>query len=398
MPGPTVVLLGMLTKIPVAGPAWLVLHYMEGLRRLGFDPWYVEAHARTPSMFMEYEDDNASHKAAGFVARIMRRYGFGDRWAFHALHEDGRVYGLSEGRLKRLYRSAELIVNLHGGTAPLPEHAETGRLVYLETDPVELEVEVYDGRQEAIDSLEQHVAFFTWGLNYGQPDCAVPLHDRLSAVPSPPPVLLDAWAAGPVRSSAPFTTVANWEQPWRALEIDGVTYHWSKHFEFLKVVDLPTQVEASLELALSSCSDEDRGLLARKGWRVRDALPLSAELDVYRDYIQSSLGEFSVAKEQNVRLRSGWFSERSATYLAAGRPVVLQDTGFESFLPVGEGLFSFDNTDEAAAAIETILSDPARHARAAREIAREFLAVDVVLRDLLRHVDAVIPATAARRA
>ena len=213
MAGPPVVLLGMLTKIPVAGPAWLVLHYMEGLRRLGFDPWYVEAHARTPSMFMEHEDDDASDKAAGFVARIMSRYGFGDRWAFHALHEDGRVYGLSETRLKRLYSSAELIVNLHGGTAPLPEHAETGRLVYLETDPVELEVELYDGRREAIDSLEQHVAFFTWGLNYGQPDCAVPLHDRLSAVPSPPPVLLDAWAAGPARPSAPFTTVANWEQP-----------------------------------------------------------------------------------------------------------------------------------------------------------------------------------------
>jgi hypothetical protein len=388
----------MLTKIPVAGPAWLVLHYMEGLRRLGFDPWYVEAHARTPSMFMEHDDDHASDKAAGFVARVMSRYGFGDRWAFHALHEDGRVYGSSEARLKRLYRSAELIVNLHGGTVPLPEHAQTGRLVYLETDPVELEVELYDGRREAIDSFEQHVAFFTWGLNYGQPDCAVPLHDRLSAVPSPPPVLLDAWAADTARPSAPFTTVANWKQSWRALEIDGDTYHWSKHLEFLKVVDLPSRVGARLELALSSCCEEDRQLLARNGWRVRDALQLSAELDVYRDYIQSSLGEFSVAKDQNVRLRSGWFSERSAMYLAAGRPVVLQDTGFDSFLPVGEGLFSFATAEEAAAAIEAILTDPVRHARAARDIAREYLSVDVVLRDLLRHVDAFVPATVARRA
>jgi hypothetical protein len=396
MAGPPVVLLGMLTKIPVAGPAWLVLHYMEGLRRLGFDPWYVEAHARTPSMFMEHEDDDASQKAAAFVARVLGRYGFGDRWAFHALHEDGRVYGLSEGRLRRLYRSAELIVNLHGGTVPLPEHVASGRLVYLETDPVELEVEVYDGRQEAIDFLEQHVAFFTWGLNYGRSDCRVPLHDRLAAVPSPPPVLLDAWSADPPSSSARFTTVGNWKQGWRALAIDGVTYHWSKHFEFSKVVDLPGRVQAPLELALSNCDDHDREFLTRHGWRVRHALPISNDLDVYRDYIQASLGEFSVAKDQNVRLRSGWFSERSASYLAAGRPVVLQDTGFDSFLPVGEGLFSFLTVDEAAAAIETILSDPARHSRAALEIAREYLAVDVVLRDLLRHAGARLPATVAR--
>lgn len=398
MAGPPVVLLGMLTKIPVAGPAWLVLQYMEGLRRLGFDPWYVEAHARTPSMFMEHEDDDASRRAATFVAEIMGRYGFSDRWAFHALHEDGRVYGLSERRLKRLYRSAQLIINLHGGTVPLPEHTETGRLVYLETDPVELEVDVYDGRPDAISVLEQHVAFFTWGLNYGQPDCRVPLHDRLSAVPSPPPVLLDAWAADLPRSSAPFTTVANWEQPWRALVIDGVTYHWSKHLEFLKVIDLPKRIQAPLELALSSCGEDDSKLLLRHGWRLRQALPLSTDLGVYRDYILSSRGEFSVAKDQNVRLRSGWFSERSATYLAAGRPVVLQDTGFGSFLPVGEGLFSFGTVDDAAAAIEVILSDPVRHSHAARDIAREYLAVDVVLRDLLREVDTVVPATVARRA
>jgi hypothetical protein len=380
---PTIVVLGMLTKIPVAGPAWLVVHYMEALRRLGYDPWYVEAHARTPSMFMRQEDDDGSARAAAFVDRVLSRFGFGDRWAFHALHDDGRVYGISEPRLRRLYRSAELILNLHGGTVPLPEHAESGRLVYVETDPVELQVELYERRPEAFAFVEPHDAFFTWGLNYGGADCRVPLPETIDFVPSPPPVLLDQWSGHRRPPAGPFTTIGNWEQRWREVVFDGETYHWSKHFEFTKVIDLPARVALPLELALSSYRDRDRKLLEAHGWRVRPALGFSRDLDAYRTYIQLSRGEFSVAKDQNVRLRSGWFSERSATYLAAGRPVILQDTGFGAFLPTGEGLLSFSNVAEAAAALETVASDYGRHARAAEEIAREYLDAEKVLARML---------------
>src|SRR4051794_28298387 len=129
----------MMTKIPVAGVIWQTVHYLVGFQRLGFDVYYVEAHARTPSMLMEREEDDGSARAADFIAGVMRRFDLGDRWAFHALHADGRIYGMSEGQLKRLYDSAELIINLHGGTVPLPEHSATGRLVYLETDPVDIQ-------------------------------------------------------------------------------------------------------------------------------------------------------------------------------------------------------------------------------------------------------------------
>jgi hypothetical protein len=379
----TVVILGMLTKIPVAGPAWLVVHYMEALRRLGYDPWYVEAHARTPSMFMRREGDDASANAAAFVDRVLRRFGFGDRWAFHALHDGRRVYGLSEARLRRLYRSAEVIFNLHGGTVPLPEHAETGRLVYVETDPVELQIELNDRRPEALSFVEPHVAFFTWGLNYGGPDCRVPLPEAIDFMPSPPPVLLDEWSAHRKPAAGPFTTIGNWEQRWREVVLDGETYRWSKHFEFLKVLDLPMRVSPPLELALSSYTERDRKLLESNRWRVRPALDFSSDLDAYRTYIQLSRGEFSVAKDQNVRLRSGWFSERSATYLAAGRPVILQDTGFGRFLPTGEGLLPFRSVDEAAAALESVASDYARHSRAAEEIAREYLDAEKVVGRML---------------
>lgn len=381
-----IVLLGMLSKIPVAGPAWLLVHYMEAFRRLGYEPYYVEAHARTPSMFMEHEADGGSANAAVFIERVLSRFGFGDRWAFHALHESGRVYGLSEGRLRRLYASADLIVNLHGGTVPLPEHAETGRLVYLETDPVELQVELRNGVQAAIDFVEPHVAFFSWGLNYGSPDCRVPLPERYPFRPSPPPVVLDFWAPDALPPRPMFTTIGNWEQRWRTVELDGETYHWSKHHEFVKFLELPRLAQAQFELALSSYGAEDRQLLAERGWRVIDALGFSTDLDAYRTYIRGSQGEFTVAKDQNVRLRSGWFSERSATYLAAGRPVITQETGFSNVVPTGEGLFGFSTMEDILAAVEAVRSDHERHARAAREIAHEYFDAEAVLRRLLADV------------
>ena len=136
-----IVVLGMMSKMPVAGIVWLTMQHVVGLERLGYEVYYVEAHARTPSMFMQRADDDASMLAANFIAQTMRHFDLGDRWAFQALHDDGRCYGLSESQLQELYRSAALIINLHGGTQPRPEHYQTGRLLYLGTDPVEVEIE-----------------------------------------------------------------------------------------------------------------------------------------------------------------------------------------------------------------------------------------------------------------
>ena len=164
-----IVFLGMMTRIPVGGAVWGMMQYLIGCKRLGYDAYYVESHARTPSMLMSRDDDDSSALAAAYLDRVMARFDLNGQWAFHALHHDGRCYGMSESRLKELYRSADLIVNYHGGTVPLPEHYATGRLVYLETDPVELEIELFDKKDEAIAFLEPHCAFFTWGLNYGRP-------------------------------------------------------------------------------------------------------------------------------------------------------------------------------------------------------------------------------------
>jgi ABC-type multidrug transport system fused ATPase/permease subunit/glycosyltransferase involved in cell wall biosynthesis len=385
LPPPKIVLLGMLTRIPVAGVAWLVGQYANGFQRLGYDVYYVEAHARTPYMFVE--NDMGTEGAARYIADVARRFGFEGRWAFQALHEDGRCLGMSAEELDRLYRDAALIINMHGGTLPLPEHAATDRLVYMGTDPVATELKIHRGERAAIDFLDQHVAFFTWGLNYGNPDCRLPWAQSYSFIPTPPPVVLDFWngeVAPP--STSPFTTIGNWRQAKRPVEYQGRVYTWSKHQEFLKILDLPTRAGTPIELALSSYEPHDQLLLAEHGWRVRPGLEVSRDLDGYRDYIVGSAGELSVAKEQNVHFRTGWFSERSATYLAAGRPVILQDTGFGAALPTGEGLLAFADLDEAAEAIAEVTSDPVSHRTAARELAREHLSHEVVLGDMLEHM------------
>ena len=380
---PKIVLLGMMTPMPVAGVVWQNLHYMLGFERLGFEAYYVETHARTPKMLMSNPGDDSSALAAEFIAAVMRRFGLADRWAFRALHDDGRCFGMSELQLQRLYAGAELLVNLHGGTQPLPELAATGRLVYLETDPVQLQLELQHGLRETIDFLEPHSAFFTFAENWGNPDCRLPVGERFEFHPTRQPVVLDLW---PDRSAQPaglYTTIGNWRQDWREVSFEGERYTWSKHHEFLKYLDLPERSGLGFELALSSAEPADRELLRERGWGVRDGLEVSLGIDRYRDYVGGSRGEFTVAKDQNVRLRTGWFSDRSATYLACGRPVVTQDTGFGAALPTGEGLFAFDSPPSAAAALAAIEADYPRHAAAARELAREHFAHDVVIGGML---------------
>ena len=382
-----IVVLGMMTKMPVPGVVWQAVHYLVGLERLGFDAYYVEAHARTPSMLMSDDTTDGSDAAAAFISAVMRRFGLGeDRWAFQALHSDRQTYGLSDTRLSELYSEACLIINLHGGTEPRHEHAATGRLIYVETDPVTLQLELAVGQQSSIAFLEPHIAFFTFGENLGRPGCGLPVSERFPFLPTRQPVVLDLWRDQASGRRDVFTTIGNWRQAWRDVAYGGETYRWSKHHEFMKFLEVPQRTGGAYELALASLDPGDRELLERHGWSVVDSLPRLQDVDTYRDYICSSRGEFTVAKDQNVRFRTGWFSDRSATYLAAGRPVVTQDTGFGDVLPTGRGLFAFSTMEEVVQAVAAIERDPGVHARGAAEIAQAWFSHETVLGDLLRAV------------
>jgi hypothetical protein len=380
-----VVLLGMMGRTPFAGVAWQVLHYLEGFRRAGCDAFYVEDTGAWPYDPVQNTVTDDPGYTIRYLRDLLRQVGMDGRWAYVA--PDRTVHGSSATTIAQALAEADVLVNLTGATVLREEHLEVPIRVYLETDPVAPQIEVALGAPFTVELLAAHTHHLTFGENLGASDCGVPV-DGFQFCATRQPVVLDWWRPDGVELRPSFTTVASWQQTGRDIEWRGETYFWSKDREFLKVLELPRQVSAPIELALACDEERVLALLRDHGWRVRDALELSLSPEPYRDYIVESRAEFTVAKDQNVRLRSGWFSDRSACYLAAGRPVVTQATGFENVLPTGEGLFAFETADGAAAAIEAIEADYERHSAAAAELAREYFDAQRVISALLREVGA----------
>ena len=392
------VVLGTLASNPYAGMAWMHMQLAVGLRRLGHDVTYVEATSCWPYDPIRQAKVCDSDYAVPYLSRVTDRFGLGDRWGYWRGYSDREWLGPVADRAEELLLTADAVFNVTGATRPAEDGLRVGRLVHYGTDPLLDEIAYHAGDPEKRAAVDEHSESVTFGENLGTPHCPVPPLPNQRAR-TRQPVLLDHWDAGPPTRDV-FTTVGNWKQAGLDQEFRGETYRWSKHHEFLKVIDLPRRTGVAMELAtnpstrsvarpednevvpaLGLPADDQRRLLAN-GWRVVGAA-FSADPWEYRDYVTASRGEFTVARELHVRLRSGWFSERSACYLAAGRPVVTQNTGFGTALPTGEGLFAFRTADEACAALDAIRSDYARHSRAARAIAAEFFRAESVLARLL---------------
>ena len=385
--GRRIVLLGAMAEMPFAGVAWQVLHYLEGLRRLGHDVVYVEDTGNWP---YDPERDTVTDEAAGAatrLARLMADAGFAGRWAFVNAARAGEVWGMTHEDMADAMARAEVLINLSGATVLKDAHLDVPVRIYLETDPVTPQLEIASGRQSTIDFLAAHTHHFSFGERLGAPGCEVPV-ERFAYLPTRQPVVLDWWPAPPAFPAPPpeglrFTTVSNWEQNHKDIAFDGETYTWSKSAEFLKLLDVPGRAGVTIELALALDDDATIALLRRSGFGVLHALSLSREPGAYRAFITASGAEFTAAKDQNVRLRSGWFSDRTATYLATGRPAVVQDTGFDVALPVGEGLLAFRTADEAVDALQRVAGDYERHSRAAQALAQEHFRAETVLGALL---------------
>jgi len=387
-----IVLLGAAAQMPFAGVWWQVRQYLEGFRRLGHDVHYVEDTGNWP---YDPERETVTDDASGAVQRLgllMNDAGFTGRWAFVNPARKGEVWGLSARRLADVMARCEVLINLSGATVLGESHRAVPVRIYLETDPVTPQLEIALGRRATIEFLAAHTHHFTFGERIGTPGCPVPV-ERFQYLPTRQPVVLDLWPPPPWFPQPPprglrFTTIANWEQHHKDIVFAGNTYTWSKSVEFMKLLEVPGQVSARIELALALDDAETIDLLRRSGFEVKPAMPLSRDPDAYRDFITRSGGEFTAAKDQNVRMRSGWFSDRTATYLATGRPAVVQDTGFEDVLPTGEGLLSFHSAQEAIDGLERVAGDYVRHSRAARELAGTHFRAETVLGRLLRAVGA----------
>ena len=371
--------LGILGRTPFAGVAWQMLHYLEGLRRLGFDVFYVEDTGEWPYDAARNTITDDAGYTTRYIARMMASIEMADRWAYRSAVDDS-VLGPQADRIPQLFGSADALINLTGSTVLRSEHLQVPVRIYLETDPVLPQIEIAQQNQHTIDLLAAHTHHLTFGENLGAPDCQVPV-GRFAYRATRQPIVLDWWNGPPAESppAAPFTTISNWKQSGKDVEWQGEVYFWSKHHEFLRFLDVPSRSAEAFELALA-CNDANAlSLLTRHGWQVRNALELSREIGPYRDYVRGSRGEFTVAKDQNIRLRSGWFSDRSACYLAAGRPVITQETGFTNILPTGKGLYGFTTLDDILGALDSIAVNYAGHCEAAADIAVEYFAAEIVL-------------------
>jgi hypothetical protein len=367
-----IVFAGMVAGDPHQGGAtWAVLQYALGLRRLGHDVWLVE-----PVERLEPE-------SVAYFERVAAEFGLASRAAL-LVAGSRQTVGVSYAELHRAARGADLLVNVAGMLTDQELVAAVPVRLYLDLDPAFTQlwyaVEGIDMRFDA------HTHFATVGQAIGAPECSVPDCGRCW-IATYPPVVLDRWPFADGAAGDALTTVANW-RGYGSIEHGGIRYGQKAH-SFRELVDLPQRTAERFAIALSIHPDERRDLdaLSRNGWALVDPAANTGTPERYAEFIRSSKAELGIAKEGYAVSRCGWFSDRSVCYLASGRPVVAQDTGFGEFLPTGEGLFSFATVDDVLAAIETMNGDYARHRRAARALAEEEFDSDRVLSRLLEAVD-----------
>lgn len=395
-----IVVVGTLVSDPFAGMAWMHMQIALGFLRLGHDVYYFETTSTWPyNPQLQTRVDNADY-AIPYLKSVVEKFGLKDRWAYRCSFSADKTWiGMDKRKAEGLLANADFVFNISGSTKFEEEGLKVGRLVYYSTDPVYHEIKYAEGDPFTRSLIDEHDDIVTYGENIGNPDCLIPPLPRLHAK-TRQPVLLDYWQSGePTKKE--FTTIGNWKQEGRDFYYNGEKYYWSKHHEFLKFIDLPKRVEQPIEFATNLEKPEsfehgkgtevpafgvanDYTLLTSNGWKLIDGPSFTtAELWKYKDYIISSRGEFTFAKDQNIRLRSGWFSERSACYLAAARPVITQDTGFGNILPTGEGLFAFNTMEDIIIAFDAINSNYKKHTKAAREIAEEYFKAETVLQKVL---------------
>jgi hypothetical protein len=378
----TVVVAGALANKPRSGgEAWVRLSWLLGFARMGHE---VALFEQLP------KEAWGTGPGRSYFHDVVSAFGLEGRAAL-VCGDGPEADGMAWADLLALASRADLLVNISGHLAAEPLMERFGRRAYVDIDPGWTQIWSEQGGDPA--RLAGHDVYFTIAESIGRPGCDLPT-GGLDWKATRQPVVLDEWPVVPATGLWRFTTIATWRTPFGRLEHAGRTFGM-KLDEFRKLIELPGRSSASFELALDIHPAErpDIEALRRHGWSLVDAPELVATPAAFRSYVQGSGAEFSVAQGVYVETGSGWFSDRTARYLSSGRPALVQDTGFSSNLPCGEGLVPFRTLDEAVAGAEDIASDPERHGRAARRIAEEHFASEVVLRAFLR--DAGLPALAA---
>jgi hypothetical protein len=383
----TIVVAGSLAQRPgVGGHTWVLLQYVLGFRRLGYNVLFLDE--LTPAMCVDRSGSPAPIDRSWnlqYSTDVMRRFELGGAYS---LGFDGgeQVVGVPRDEVIQIVRERGLILLNVMGFLKDPAILDASPLrVFLDIDPGFGQMWKALGQADIFAGHDRHV---TIAERIGRPDCTIPTCG-IDWLTTRQPVVLQHWPAAEIDANTarqqPFTSVASWRGAFAPVEYNGHTYGLRVH-EFRKLFDLPSRTRRPFEMALKIDSVEEKDLarLGQNNWRLVDPREVAGSPDAYREYVRHSAAEFMVAKNMYVDTRGGWFSDRSICYLASGRPVLAQDTGLADLYEVGDGLLTFATPDEAAAGALAIDRDYVRHARVARQLAERYFDSDKVLVELLR--------------
>ena len=381
----TIVVGGYIVAFPLGGMTWHHLNYLLGLHELGHEVWFLEdsgsySYPYNPQTWQCTAD---STYGRDYLLKTFEKYGLPPRYCYYSEFED-KHYGLTGPELNALLTRADLFLCVSGVTPIRANRPKPRRTAVIDTDPVFTQLRMqHDADFRAY--YQQFDAVATFGRLIGTAACPLPTHG-FDWIPTNQPIALRHWPVTQTTSRA-FTTIGKWEHSSeRNLEFAGKKYLSSKGVEWIKMLDLPSQVPWDMTMGMQGLPRETADRFALHGWSFVDPEAATVSCEAFAQFIQASAGEFTVAKEIYAGLPSGWFSDRSSAYLASGRPVVTQASGFDQWLPTGEGLFSFKTVDDAADALNAIAADYSRHAVAARRVAEEYMDGQKVLGDLLKRV------------
>jgi hypothetical protein len=377
---PIIVVLGYIIKGPISGNTWCNLQYILGLRKLGFDVYFVEDSGNSHWCCYDpqrHVTDSNPNYGLKFAKKIFDHFSLSDKWAYYDYHSSS-WYGPCSENILRICETADLLIHIAGSNPLRSWHMNIAQRIFIDQDPAFTQIKNLTNRTFN-ENVMLHTGFFSFGENIKTGHSRIP-SDGISWNTTRQPVVLTEAIVGQDTRRGKFTTVMHWN-PSPGFTYRDI-YYGNKADSFGPYIDLPEKVGEIIEIALGSPSDSSN-LLTHKGWLLRDPLEVTKDLNAYLRYIRESKAEFSVAQHGYVVSNSGWFSERSVAYLSSGRPVVVQDTGFSSWLETGLGVLAFNNPDEAIAGIESVNSNYKKHCRAARDIAREYFDSDKVLSKLL---------------
>ena len=377
---PAILIAGSIAQKPWhGGHTWVFLQYALGFRKLGWDVLFLDR--LDPEMCVNDVGERCPVEESAnlrYLQRVME--GFGLRTAYSLSCRD-RTFGLSREEVLRRAGQSAMLLNIMGFLRDPEILDRAPRRVFLDIDPGFGQMWQELGLCTVFSG---HHDYVTIGENIGQPDCGIPTCG-LQWITTRQPVVLDQWTAENGDAEADFTTVASWRGSYGPVPFRGKTYGLRVH-EFRKFMALPSLTQRRFEAALDIHPNDraDREALERHGWRLIDPRMASSDPWKYRGYVRGSGAEFTVAKNMYVESRSGWFSDRSICYLAAGKPVLAQNTGFERLYPAGKGLLAYGSVEEAVSGAHALSRDYRAHAQAAREIAAEFFDSNKVLCRLLQ--------------